>query len=124
MTVAVETTPAIRPTQARLDRITAVRIAGWALLFRLASAILALFVKLAFNPERHMTVFDRPSPFWDAFALGVSGWYEPIARDGYTYYVDIRSNIAFFPGYPLAMRYVGRLFGAGHEAYFLGGIVV
>jgi len=124
MTVAVETTRAINPTQARLDRITAIRIAGWALLFRLASAILALFVKLAFNPERHMTVFDRPSPFWDAFALGDSGWYEPIAREGYTYYVDSRSNIAFFPGYPLAMRYVGRLFGAGHEAYFLGGIVV
>jgi hypothetical protein len=110
--------------RARLDRAEAIRIAAWALIFRVASAILALLVKLAFNPDRHMTVFERPSPFWDAFALGDSGWYEPIAREGYKYYVDSRCNIAFFPGYPLAMRYVGRLFGSGHEAYFLGGIVV
>lgn len=109
---------------ARLDRVQALQIMAWAFGFRVLSSILALFVKVAFEPQRFMTVYDRPSAFWDAFVLGDSGWYEPIARSGYVYYVDSRCNIAFFPAYPLAMRYVGWLFGTGHEAYFLAGILI
>lgn len=35
---------------------------------------------------------------WDA------GWYEQIARDGYWYQEGKQSPVAFFPGYPLAIR--------------------
>jgi hypothetical protein len=97
---------------------------AWAFGFRVVSAALAFFINLAFNPPRTMTVFQRPSAFWDAFAHFDSGWYEPIARDGYRYFVDSRSNIAFFPGYPMFMRYVGRLFPHGYEQFYFGGIVV
>lgn len=116
-----------RPAHARLallDRAQALRIMAWAIGFRVASAVLGFFINLAFDPPRAFTVFQRPSAFWDAFAHGDSGWYEPIARNGYTYYVDSRSNIAFFPGYPMFMRYVGRLFPHGYEQFYLGGIAV
>jgi len=35
---------------------------------------------------------------WDA------GWYERIAREGYWYKPNVQSPVAFFPGYPLAIR--------------------
>lgn len=110
--------------RARLDRLTAWQIAAWAFGFRIASASLGFVVNLAFDPPKAMTLYGRPNHFWDAFVHGDSGWYEPIARSGYVYYVDSRCNIAFFPAYPLLMRYVGRLFGTHHGAYFLGGVVI
>jgi hypothetical protein len=106
------------------DRTEALRIMGWALGFRVASALLGFFIMLALDPPRNMTVFQRPSAFWDAFAHFDSGWYEPIARDGYRYYVDSRSNIAFFPGYPMLMRLAGQLFPHGYEQFYFGGILV
>jgi hypothetical protein len=108
----------------RLDRITAIKIAAGALGFRVISAILGFFVNLAVDPPRTMTVFPEPTAFWDQFAHWDSGWYEPIARYGYSYFVDSRCNIGFFPVYPFLMRYVGRLFGTYHAAYFFGGIIV
>lgn len=40
------------------------------------------------------------------------GWYRLIARWGYRFHAPGReSPVAFFPGYPLAMRYVGRVVG-------------
>ena len=71
-----------------------------------------------------MTVYSTPSPFWDTFARFDSGWYEGIAREGYDYAEGGRSNIAYFPVYPMLMRHVGRLFGRHHAAFYLGGIVV
>lgn len=42
---------------------------------------------------------------WDAF------WYMDIARNGYQYNgPDVYSNIIFFPLYPLAVRYISKLF--------------
>src|SRR5581483_9545474 len=108
----------------RLDRINAAWIVAWALGFRLLSAILAFLVNVAFAPQRFMTVWAQPNAFWDTFARGDSGWYEPIARSGYVYYVDSRCNIAFFPAYPLLMRYVGALFPPSHAQYFLAGIAI
>ena len=97
-----------------------------ALGFRVLSAVLALFINIAFplDGPRQMTVYSTPSPFWDAFARFDSGWYEGIARDGYSYAEGGRSNIAYFPVYPMLMRYVGRLFGRHHAAFYLGGIIV
>jgi hypothetical protein len=108
------------------DRAAALRVAASALAFRIVSAVLALLINLAFPLDQRlqMTVFADASPFWDTFARFDSGWYEGIARNGYTPAVGGRSNIAYFPVYPMLMRYVGRLFGRYHAAFYLGGIVV
>ena len=112
---------------------TAWRIAGWALGFRVVSAVLALLTNLAFPPYQATTVtlFERPSPFWDAFTRYDAGWYFQIARYGYGFVVGGPSvgvgkpgKIAYFPLYPLLMRYVGRLFGRANADVYLGGIVV
>jgi len=108
------------------DRRAALRIAAGALGFRMLSAVLALFINVAFplDAPRQMTVYSTPSPFWDTFARFDSGWYEGIAREGYSYTEGGRSNIAYFPVYPMLMRHVGRLFGRHHAAFYLGGIIV
>jgi hypothetical protein len=110
----------------RTDTVAALRIAACALAFRLLSAALAMSINAAFplDQPRQMTVFAEPSTFWDTFARYDSGWYEGIARNGYAYAAGGRSNIAYFPVYPMLMRYVGRLFGRYHAAFYFGGIVV
>ena len=110
----------------RLDRRAAIRIGLLAFGFRLASAVVAFFINVAFPLQQplQMTVQARPNAFWDTFARFDSGWYEGIARNGYSYLEGGRSNIAYFPVYPLLMRQVGRLFGRHHAAFFYGGIVV
>jgi hypothetical protein len=58
-----------------------------------------------------------PAPFAGSDVLsGLArydgGWYRLIARWGYRFHAPGReSPAAFFPGYPLAMRYVGRVVG-------------
>lgn len=109
-----------------LKRHPAVRLALVAVAFRLASALLAFVVNLVFplhQPEQ-FTVFGVTSPFWDAFARYDSGWYYQIARYGYHYTPDGRDSIAWFPVYPMLMRYVGRLFGRHPADFYMGGIVV
>jgi hypothetical protein len=107
------------------------RIAGWALAFRIVSSILALFVVLTFPLDRNVppqsSVWGNPSPFWDAFARHDAGWYFDIARKGYDFSGAMaggRSNIAYAPVYPMLMRYVGRIFGRSPGDIYLGGIVV
>ena len=95
-----------------------------ALGFRLVSAAVALLVNVAFplyHPEQ-FTVFGSTSPFWDTFARYDSGYYEGIAWGGYAPLAGGRSNIAYFPIYPLLIRYVGRLFGRHHATYFIAAI--
>lgn len=100
---------------------------------RVASAALALVAALAFPPSRppDVTMFGRPSPFWDAFTRFDSGWYFQIAKHGYRFVeggpsvgVGKAGKIAYFPVYPLAMRYAGRLFGTTDPDLYLGGILV
>ena len=50
-------------------------------------------------------MLDREHLFWDSFARFDSGWYFGIARYGYEFVEGGRSNLAFFPLYPLLMRY-------------------
>jgi hypothetical protein len=107
------------------------RIACWALAFRIVSAILALFIVLAFPVDHAIpdqtTMWGRPSPFWDTFVRHDSGWYFDIARKGYDVSGAMaggRSNVAYAPVYPLLMRYVGRFFGRAPGDVYLGGIVV
>jgi hypothetical protein len=101
-------------------------IALYALAFRVFSALLAFYANVVFplyQPEQ-FTMSGKTSPFWDAFTRYDSGWYFDIARNGYRYVADGRGNIAFFPVYPLLMRYVGRAFGRRAGDLYLGGIVV
>jgi Mannosyltransferase (PIG-V) len=115
-----------RPLFSRIEAGAVVRIALAALAFRVVSALLALAINTAFplDQPRQMTVFPEPSTFWDTFARYDSGWYEGIARNGYAYAAGGRSNIAYFPVYPMLMRYAGRLFGRYHAAFYFGGVVV
>ena len=63
----------------------AVRIACFALLFRIGSAILAFCANVVFPlyQREQFTMFGRTSPFWDPFTRFDSGWYYGIARTGY-----------------------------------------
>lgn len=44
-----------------------------------------------------------------AWARWDSGWYLSIAESGYTYGAGSQGPVAFFPGYPLAIRVIGSL---------------
>jgi hypothetical protein len=109
------------------------RIAASALAFRLFSALLAFLINVAFPLDRPepVTMFGQPSPFWDQFTRYDSGWYYQIARYGYLFVaggpsvgVGKPGKIAYFPLYPLLMRYAGHLFGRTGPAVSLGGIFV
>src|SRR5678815_1896352 len=102
------------------------RIVLGALGVRLISAALALLINLSFPlyQREQFTVFGSTSPFWDTFARYDSGHFEGIAWGGYRPTPGGRSNIAFFPVYPLMMRAVARLFGRQHAAFYISGIGV
>jgi len=104
----------------------ALRIALLALGFRLVSAVVAFYANVVFplHDREPFTMFGRTSPFWDTFVRFDAGWYYPIAKNGYQYVEGGRNNLAYFPVYPLLMRYVGRLFGPSPSDYLLGGIIV
>lgn len=107
-------------------RHPALRIAVYALAFRVVSAVAAFLANVAFPPyqSQPITIFGRPSTFWDPFARYDSGWFFGIARNGYEYVANGRSNFAYFPVYPLLMRHVGRLFGPEASNVYLAGILV
>jgi hypothetical protein len=118
-------------TGAPARRGAGLKIALFAIGFRLFSALLALIVNVVFPDytPAPFTVFGSASPFWDAFARYDSGWYYQVARYGYTagagaYVPDGRSGIAYFPAYPLLMRYVGRVIGRRPADLYIGGLVV
>jgi hypothetical protein len=101
-----------------------------ALAFRVFSAVLAMWTNIVFPLDQPLQFsFGPVSQFWDTFVRYDSGAFYQIARYGYTegpnaYVAGGRSTIAYFPVYPLLMRYVGRLFGRAPSDFFLGGIVV
>ena len=97
-----------------------------ALAFRSFSAAAAFVANVAFPDyqDQRFTMWKTPNAFWDGFVRFDSGWYLGIARSGYSYAVGGRSNIAFFPVYPLLMRYVGRLLGPSKADVYFGGILV
>ena len=104
----------------------ALRIGVSALGFRVVSAVLALYANIVFplNQPEPFTVFGTTSPFWDTFARYDTGYFEGIAWSGYSPAPGGRSNIAYFPVYPMLMRYVGRMFGRHHAILYLSGIAV
>ena len=114
-------------------RRPSVRIVLYSLAFRVVSAVLAFLANIVFplSQPASTTMFGTASPFWDPFTRYDSGWYFQVARNGYEFVVGGPSagvgkpgKIAYFPLYPLLMRYVGRLFGKGASDVYLGGIAV
>jgi hypothetical protein len=102
------------------------RIVGVALGFRLVSALVAFFVSITFplNANQGFSVYRTPNAFWDTFARYDSGWYHQIAAGGYAFATGGRNNLAFFPLYPLFMRWGGRLLGGEQQDFYFAGIVV
>ncbi|MGE5199337.1 MAG: mannosyltransferase family protein, partial [Rhodospirillaceae bacterium] len=74
--------------------------------------------------RQQFTVLDRTHLLWDTFARYDSGWYFGIARHGYEFVEGGRSNLAFFPVYPLLMRYVGLALGGGRQNLYLAGVII
>jgi hypothetical protein len=90
------------------------------------SAVLALLINVSFPLHQHeqFTVFGSASPFWDTFARYDSGHFEGIAWNGYRPMPGGRSNIAFFPVYPLMMRAIARVFSRHHATFYISGIAL
>ena len=98
-----------------------------ALAFRVVSALVAYCanVSLPQYQDQGFGVFPRQDhPFWDAFARFDAGWYHGIASQGYRYGGVGRSNLAFFPAYPMLMRAGGLLLGGRQQDYYFAGIVI
>ncbi len=122
-----ETGGARRADAVEPRRRVALRLAIGALAFRFLSAVIGLFANLAFplHQREQLNVFaGSASPFWDMFARYDTGHFQNIAWGGYAPTPDGRSDIAYFPVYPLLMRWVGDLFGRHHAIYYIAGIFV
>ena len=103
------------------------RIFLGALVFRVASALIAFLANIVFPDliDQGFGVLPRQDHlFWDAFARYDSGWYQQIAANGYEYKGAGRNNVAFFPAYPLLMRAVGAALGGRQQDYYLAGILI
>lgn len=123
---------AARPPHRRLlakwspGLVPVARLLAFALLIRLLSAALAFLANSVFplDQREQFTVHGRTHVFWDTFARYDSGWYWGIARDGYHFVDGGRSNLAFFPVYPMAIRAVGDLIGGRPRHFIYAGILV
>jgi hypothetical protein len=102
------------------------RIVGVAVGFRVVSALVAFFVSITFplNTNQGFSVYRTPNAFWDTFARYDAGWYNQIATGGYAYAAGGRNNLAFFPLYPLMMRWGGNLLGGEQQDFYFAGIIV
>jgi len=97
-----------------------------ALGLRLVSSLVGFLSNVTFPPftDQHFTVFRQPNAFWDTFARYDAGWYYGIAAHGYDYVEGGRNNLAFFPLYPLLMRWGGRLLGGQQQHFYIAGIMI
>jgi hypothetical protein len=102
------------------------RIVGVAIGCRAVSALVAFFVSITFplNANQGFSVYRTPHAFWDTFARYDAGWYNQIATDGYAYAAGGRNNLAFFPLYPLLMKWGGKILGGEQQDFYFAGIIV
>ena len=110
-----ETTPpeVERRTPPRVD----LRMLWRPTVFFLASRLVVVLAFVAAAAARPKLSFHNAASKWDG------GFYFHIANLGYPNYVPpVKSVLAFFPGYPLLIRWVEHLFGI--HAYTASGIVV
>ena len=97
----------------RAVRSATFRIVVFSIAVRVFTAFMAFIVNVVFPlaQKQQFTVLDSTHLLWDTFARYDSGWYFGIARHGYEFVEGGRSNLAFFPVYPLLMRYLGLALG-------------
>ncbi|MEO5739654.1 MAG: mannosyltransferase family protein [Vicinamibacterales bacterium] len=102
------------------------RIIAGALGIRVLSAIIAFMINAVFPmaQREQFTIYPRTHLFWDTFARWDSGSYFDIARYGYKFVEDGRSNLAFFPLYPMLMRYLALAMGGGRVRVYMAGIII
>ena len=103
-----------------------VRIALWAIAFRIVSALLAFASNVVFPDyqDQGFTMFGTPNLFWTRSPGTTRGG---ITRSRATDFITRPRGATLsrtFPVYPLLMRYVGRAFGRSPGDLFLGGIIV
>ncbi|MGZ8751534.1 MAG: hypothetical protein ACXW1S_01005 [Acidimicrobiia bacterium] len=89
----------------------------------IAWVVVGVSVELWWNNPAHLLahppVFPH-RPFLEGWARWDASWYLEIARSGYTYRgPEQQASVAFFPGYPLAIRAGGELVGDQARAAIL-----
>lgn len=121
MAAAAETSPLARRSVGDEARIFIA-----ALLFRVFSAGVGFLANVVFPQyqDQRFSVFRDAHLFWDAFARYDAGWYHGIASQGYEYSAGGRSNLAFFPVYPLLMRGGAWILGGRQQDYYFAGVVI
>src|SRR5260370_25707067 len=88
-------------------------------------SVIALCSSLQFAPARVAGAEGRldGGSLARAWARWDSGWYASIAMEGYTYAPGGQSPVAFFPGYPLAIRTLASMGMDPFTAGFLVSLV-
>ena len=126
LSAAASLRSAWRDLARRAARSATFRIVAFALGVRVFTAFVAFIVNVVFPlaQKQQFTVLDRTHLLWDTFARYDSGWYFGIARHGYDFVEGGRNNLAFFPVYPLLMRYVGLALGGGQQNLYLAGVII
>lgn len=123
---SVEEAVSRQPAGGDLRRRQIIAIVLLALGLRLITVPLAFLSNLVFPlyQREQFTVFHQTNAFWDTFARYDSGAYYSVAHGGYRFVAGGRSNLAYFPLYPILMRYLGRLLG-GHQAdFYRAGVIL
>ncbi len=119
------TAPAVSSVRQRWRHSPTLRIVVFALAWRIFSAAAAFLANILFPlAQRHFSTGPREPLFWETFARYDAGWYFGIARYGYEFVEGGRSNLAFMPVYPMAMRYVALAMGGGSDKVYLAGILI
>ena len=102
--------------------------AGWLPPFLIWASVAAVLLVVSAVVHRRGDIDPQTFPLVPFDGDGVlggwcrydCGWYTFIAEEGYSHFEGSQSPVAFFPGYPLAMRAVGRPIGD----VTLGGVFV
>lgn len=90
----------------------------WALPLAVYGAVFAVLVVVSWQVITRYTETPAGVPplvfrgewFWDGWVRYDAGWYSMIADQGYSYTPGAQSPVAFFPGYPLAVRALTGIF--------------
>lgn len=79
------------------------------------SRLLIIFIgylsNLVIIKSRWFSSFPRPDSLLNLFFKWDSQWYMSIVRNGYSYNPGEESNVAFFPLYPMLIRFFSSIFG-------------
>ena len=101
---------------------------GWRVPILLYGSVLAVLLLVSWQTTSRVVENPLGLPgfrfagdgFWGGWVRFDGGWYVGIADSGYQHVEGRQSSVAFFPGYPLLVRFVGRAI----DNVALGGILV